>query len=163
MDIKFEVVKMEYPEGANIVVGQTHFIKTIEDLYEVMATSSPNAKFGVAFNEASGVCLIRHDGNDEELEKCAIENAKKIGAGHIFIVVMRDIYPISVLNAIKSTQEVCAIYAATANPLQIIVAVTQQGRGVIGVVDGFSPKGVEKDEDISKRKSLLRQAIKYKR
>ncbi len=163
MDVKFEVVKMEYPENTNIIVGQTHFIKTIEDLYEVMATSSPNAKFGVAFNEASGVCLIRHDGNDEELEKCAIENAKKIGAGHIFIVVMRDIYPISVLNAIKSTQEVCAIYAATANPLQIVVAVTQQGRGVMGVVDGFPPKGVEKDEDISKRKSLLRQAIKYKR
>ncbi len=163
MDVKFEVVKMKYPEDTNIVVGQTHFIKTIEDLYEVMATSSPNARFGIAFNEASGICLIRHDGNDEKLEKCAIENADKIGAGHLFVIVMRDIYPISVLNAIKSTQEICTIYAATANPLQIVVAVTDQGRGVASVIDGFSPKGVEHDEDISKRKSLLRQAIKYKR
>lgn len=163
MDVKFEVVKMEYPEDTNIVVGQTHFIKTIEDLYEIMATSSPNAKFGIAFNEASGVCLIRHDGNDEELEKCAIENAQRIGAGHIFVLVMRDIYPISVLNAIKSTQEVCTIYAATANPLQIVVAVTEQGRGIASVIDGFQPKGVENGEDISKRKSLLRQIIKYKR
>ena len=163
MSVEIEVVKMEYPENTNIVIGQTHFIKTIEDLYEVMATASPISKFGIAFNEASGPCLIRHDGNDEELEKCAIDNAQRIGAGHVFILIMRDIYPISVLNAIKLTQEVCTIYAATANPVEVVVAATEQGRGVVSVVDGFSRKGVEKDEDISKRKSLLRQAIKYKR
>ncbi len=163
MDVKFEVVKMVYPENTNIVVGQTHFIKTIEDLYEVMATASPNSKFGIAFNEASGPCLIRHDGNDEELERYAIENAQRIGAGHVFVLIMRDIYPISVLNAIKSTQEICTVYAATANPLEVVVVITEQGRGVISVVDGFPPKGIEKDEDISKRKSLLRQTIKYKR
>ncbi len=163
MEVKFEVVKMEYPEDANIVIGQTHFIKTVEDLYEVMATSSTNAKFGIAFNEASGPCLVRHDGNDEELEEKAIENAKKIGAGHVFVILMREIYPISVLNAIKSTQEICTIYAATANPLQVIVAVTDQGRGIVSVVDGFTPKGVESDKEIKERKSLLRDVIKYKR
>ncbi len=163
MDVKFEVVKMEYPEDTNIVIGQTHFIKTIEDLYEVMATASPNSKFGIAFNEASDPYLIRHDGNDDELEKCAIDNAQRIGAGHVFVLVMRGIYPISVLNAIKSTQEVCTVYAATANPIEVVVIITEQGRGVVSVVDGFPPKGIERDEDISKRKSLLRQAIKYKR
>ncbi len=163
MSVEIEVIKMEHPENTNIVIGQTHFIKTIEDLYEVMATASPISKFGIAFNEASGPCLIRHDGNDEELEKYAIDNAQRIGAGHVFVLIMRDIYPISVLNAIKLTQEVCTIYAATANPIEVLVVTTEQGRGVVGIVDGFSPKGVEKDEDISKRKSLLRQAIKYKR
>ncbi len=163
MDVKFEVVQLKIPEGSNIVVGQTHFIKTIEDLYEVMATSSPGAKFGIAFNEASGPCLIRHDGNDEALEKQAIENAKKIGAGHVFVMLMKEIYPISVLNSVKLTQEICTIYAATANPLQAIVAVTEQGRGIVGVVDGFSPKGVEGEKDIEDRKSLLRDVIGYKR
>ncbi len=161
--IDFDVVDLKIPKDANIVVGQTHFIKTVEDLYEVMATASPNAKFGLAFNEASGPCLIRHDGNDQELESAAIENAQAIGAGHIFVLLMREIYPISVLNAVKSLQEVCNIYAATANPLQIVVGITNQGRGIMGVIDGFPPKGVEKDEDISKRKVLLRQIIKYKR
>ncbi len=161
--VNFEVVDLAIPDESNVIVGQTHFIKTIEDLYEVMATVSPNSKFGIAFNEASGVCLVRHDGNDEELEKIAIENAQRIGAGHIFVVIMRGVYPISVMNAIKSLQEVCNIYAATANPLQIVVGITNQGRGVMGVIDGFPPKGVEKDEDISKRKVLLRQIIKYKR
>ncbi len=163
MELKFETVQLEIPQDTNIVVGQTHFIKTIEDLYEVMATSSSSAKFGIAFNEASGPCLVRHDGNDEELERIAVENAKKIGAGHVFVLLMKDAYPISVLNAVKMTQEVCTIYAATANPLQILIAVTDQGRGVIGVVDGFPPKGVESKEDIEKRKSLLRDVIKYKR
>lgn len=161
--VNFETVNLVIPDDTNIIVGQTHFIKTIEDLYEVMATSSQDAKFGIAFNEASGVCLIRHDGNDEGLEKVALENAQRIGAGHIFVIVMSGIYPISVMNSIKLLQEVCNIYAATANPLQIVVAITEQGRGVMGVIDGFSPKGVEKDEDISKRKVLLRQIIKYKR
>lgn len=161
--INFEVVNLKIPQEANIIVGQTHFIKTVEDLYEVMATSSPNVKFGLAFNEASGPCLIRHDGNDQKLEETAIENAQLIGAGHIFVLLMKEIYPISVMNAVKSLQEVCNIYAATANPLQVVVGITDQGRGVMGVIDGFPPKGVEKDEDISKRKVLLRQIIKYKR
>ncbi|BBJ27791.1 adenosine-specific kinase [Athalassotoga saccharophila] len=161
--IDFDVVDIKIPKDANIIIGQTHFIKTVEDLYEVMATASPNAKFGLAFNEASGPCLIRHDGNDGELENVAIENAQAIGAGHIFVLLMREIYPISVLNSVKSLQEVCNIYAATANPLQIVVGITNQGRGIMGVIDGFPPKGVEKDEDISKRKVLLRQIIKYKR
>ena len=163
MDVKFEVIQLEVPHGSNIVVGQTHFIKTTEDLYEVMATSSPNAKFGIAFNEASGPCLIRHDGNDEALEKQAIENAQRIGAGHAFVLLMKNIYPISVLNAIKFTQEICTIYAATANPLQIIVATTKQGRGIVSVIDGFPPKGVEGEKDINDRKSLLRDVMKYKR
>ncbi len=163
MEIKFETVQMEIPEGANMVIGQTHFIKTIEDLYEIMATSSSVSKFGIAFNEASGPCLIRHDGNDEELERLAIENSQKIGAGHVFVLLMKEIFPISVLNAIKSSHEICSIYAATANPLQVVVGITDQGRGVMGVVDGFPPKGIEKDEDISKRKFLLRQVIKYKK
>ncbi len=163
MEVKLEIVQLDIPKNSNIVVGQTHFIKTIEDLYEVMATISPSSKFGIAFNEASGPCLVRHDGNDEELEEVAVENAKKIGAGHVFVLVMKDAYPISVLNAIKSTQEVCGIYAATANPLQVIVVTTDQGKGILGVVDGFSPKGVEDIEDVKKRKSLLRNVIKYKR
>jgi|UniRef100_A0A7V3RE83 adenosine/AMP kinase len=163
MDLKFDVVKVEIPENSNVIIGQTHFIKTIEDLYEVMVTSSPNAKFGIAFNEASGVCLIRHDGNDDELERSAVENSNRIGAGHTFVLLMREIYPISVLNSIKSLQEVCNIYAATSNPLEVVVGITEQGRGIMGIIDGFPPKGVEKDEDISKRKVLLRQIIKYKR
>ncbi len=163
MELKLEIVKVEIPDEANVIIGQAHFIKTIEDLYEIMATSSPVAKFGIAFNEASGVCLIRHDGNDDELERKAIENAQHIGSGHIFVLLMRDIYPISVLNAIKSLQEVCNIYVATSNPLEIIIAETDQGRGVMGIIDGSAPAGIEKDEDISKRKVLLRQIIKYKR
>lgn len=161
--LNFEVVKMDIPEGCNIIVGHSHFIKTVEDLYEILITSSPYLKFGVAFCEASGPCLIRYEGNDEELIKVAIENAKKLSAGHAFVIIIKDGYPINVLNAIKNCQEVCRIFTATANPLEVIVAQTEQGRGIIGVIDGFSSKGVEEEEDIKKRKRFLREVTKYKR
>ncbi|MCD6183559.1 MAG: adenosine-specific kinase [Thermovirga sp.] len=154
---------MFIPDECNIILGQTHFIKTVEDLYEELATTSPYLEFGIAFNEASGPCLIRKDGNAEDLIEAAVENAKKISAGHVFVILLRKGYPINVLNKIKSCQEVCRIYAATANSLQVVVAETEQGRGVIGVVDGASPKGVEGPEEIAERKKLLRDIIGYKR
>lgn len=161
--INFEVVRMEIPEGCNIIVGHSHFIKTVEDLYEILITSSPYLKFGIAFCEASGPCLIRYEGNNEELIKVAVENARKLSAGHAFVIMIKDGYPINVLNAIKNCQEVCRIFTATANPLEIIVAQTEQGRGIIGVIDGFPSKGVEEEEDIKKRKKFLREVTKYKR
>ncbi len=161
--VKLDVVKMEIPEGCNIILGHSHFIKTVEDLYEILVTSSPYLKFGIAFCEASGPCLIRHDGNDEELKKVAIENAKRLSAGHAFVILLKEGYPINVLNAIKNCQEVCRIFTATANPLEVIIAETEQGRGIIGVVDGFASKGVESEEDIEKRKRFLREVTKYKR
>jgi uncharacterized protein len=154
-------VPLTIPEGANIILGQTHFIKTIEDLYEIMVGTSPQVKFGIAFCEASGPCLIRIAGNDATLQENAIANAEAIAAGHSFIVVMKEAYPINFLNAIKQCAEVCHIYCATANPVEVIVAETQQGRGILGVVDGFSPKGVETEADIVTRKTFLRQ-IGYK-
>ena len=156
-------VQIDIPEDANVIVGQSHFIKTVEDIYEAMATASPVLQFGVAFCEASGDCLIRHDGNNSELEACAIENAKKINAGHVFIIVMKNGFPINVLNRIKDVQEVCRIFAATANPLQVLVAESDQGRGVTGVIDGFTTKGVESEQDAEGRVALLRDIIKYKR
>lgn len=159
MEIK--TVKLEYPEEVNIILGQTHFIKTAEDLYEIMVSSVPKVKFGIAFNEASGPCLVRAEGNDNKLKSLAISNIKEIGAGHAFIIIMEDAFPINVLNAIKQCPEVCRIYCATANPVQVIVAETEQGRGILGVIDGFSPKGIEKEEDIEKRKKFLR-TINYK-
>ncbi|AER66432.1 protein of unknown function DUF355 [Thermovirga lienii DSM 17291] len=161
--VKLDVVEMTIPDECNIIVGQSHFIKTVEDMYEALVTTSPYLEFGIAFNEASGPCLIRKDGNAEDLIEAAVENAKRIGAGHVFVVLLRKGYPINVLNKLKSIQEVCRIYAATANPLQIIVAETGQGRGVMGVIDGASPKGVEGQEDIEARKKLLRDIIGYKR
>jgi hypothetical protein len=161
--VKLDVVEMTIPDECNIIVGQSHFIKTVEDMYEALVTTSPYLEFGIAFNEASGPCLIRKDGNAEDLVEAAVENAKRIGAGHVFVVLLRKGYPINVLNKLKSIQEVCRIYAATANPLQIIVAETGQGRGVMGVIDGASPKGVEGQEDIEARKKLLRDIIGYKR
>ena len=155
MEIKTE--KLVFPEGCNIIFGQTHFIKTVEDLYEIMMSATPNPKFGVAFCEASGPCLIRKAGTDDELIKLAVDNEFKIGAGHTFIVVMKGIFPINVLNAIKGCQEVCRIFCATANPVEVIIAQTEQGRGVLGVVDGFSPKGIESEKDIEERKTLLRK------
>jgi adenosine/AMP kinase len=155
-------VGLEIPEGCNIIVGQSHFIKTVEDLYEIMVGTAPQAKFGIAFCEASGDCLIRHEGNDEELRGTAIANAQNISAGHSFVILMREAYPINVLNAIKLCQEVCSVYCATANPVEVILVRTEQGRGIMGVVDGFPPKGVEGDEGISWRKDLLRK-IGYKR
>ncbi|EFC92023.1 MULTISPECIES: adenosine-specific kinase [Dethiosulfovibrio] len=157
------VEDMVIPENCNIVLGQSHFIKTVEDLYEALVTSSPSLEFGVAFCEASGDCLIRKDGNAPDLVETAVENAGKIAAGHSFVVLLRNGYPINVLDRIKGCQEVCRIFAATANPIQVLVAETEQGRGVVGVVDGFVPKGVESEEDVAARKSLLKDIIGYKR
>ena len=159
---RLEVVQIPIPEGANVIIGHSHFIKTVEDLYETLITSSPGIRFGLAFNEASGKRLVRIDGNDEELIKLASETALKVGAGHFFIIYLKNAWPINVLNRIKEVQEVVRVYAATANPLQVIVVETDQGRGVLGVVDGFTPLGVESSEDINERKSFLRK-IGYKR
>ena len=159
MEIK--TVQLSYPEEVNIILGQTHFIKTAEDLYEILITSVPGIKFGLAFNEASGPCLIRAEGNDDKLKSLAISNIKEIGAGHAFIILIENAFPINVLNAIKQCPEVCHIFCATANPVEVVVAETEQGRGILGVIDGFLPKGVEKEEDIEKRKKFLR-TINYK-
>ncbi|MBW1971740.1 MAG: adenosine-specific kinase [Deltaproteobacteria bacterium] len=154
--MEMKIVDLEFPAGANIILGQTHFIKTVEDLYEIMITSSPQAKFGIAFCEASGHCLIRVEGNDEKLKESATQNALNIGAGHSFIIVMEGIFPINVLNEIKMCQEVCRIFCATANPVKVIIAETEQGRGILGVIDGEKPKGVEDESGVQWRKKLLR-------
>jgi len=160
--LEIKAVAMEFPADANIIVGQSHFIKTVEDLYEAMSTTSPQAKFGLAFNESSGACLTRSEGNDPTLRDCAVRNAQALGAGHTFVLVMQNAYPINVLNAIRNVPEVCSVFCATANPVQIIVAESEQGRGVLGVIDGSSPKGVEGQADITWRHDLLRK-IGYKR
>jgi len=162
MQLKLEVVNLIVPEGCNIILGQSHFIKTVEDLYEAMMNSTPNVKFGLAFCESSGPCLIRHDGNDEELRKVAIENALKLSAGHCFIIVMRNAYPINVLDRVKAVPEVVNIYCATSNPVQVIIGETEQGRAILGVVDGAKSRGVEGDKEIEERKQFLRK-IGYKR
>jgi uncharacterized protein len=154
-------VTMNIPEECNIIIGQTHFIKTVEDLYEIMVGISSQVKFGIAFCEASGPCLIRVTGNDRTLEEKATQNAQSLSAGHSFVILLKQAYPINFLNAIKQCPEVCHIYCATANPVQVILAKTEQGCGILGVVDGFSPKGVENDNDIQARKDFLR-AIGYK-
>ena len=154
--MEFKTVRVQIPEGANVILGQTHFIKTAEDLYEILAGSSPQIKFGVAFTEASGPCLIRYEGNDESLAQSAIGILQSVGAGHVFAIVIREAFPINVLNSIKMCPEVCRIYCATANPLEVVVAETGQGRGIIGVIDGSPPKGVEQDSDKAARKALLR-------
>jgi adenosine/AMP kinase len=159
MELKVET--LEIPEGCNIIFGQSHFIKTVEDLFEIMMGTIPNAKFGIAFCEASGHCLVRAEGNDEAMKDAAIKNAVKIAAGHTFVIVMKDAFPINVLNAVKTCQEVCTLYCATANPVEVILAQSEQGRGVLGVIDGSSPKGVEKEEGVAWRKDLLRK-FKYK-
>ncbi|MBI4573888.1 MAG: adenosine-specific kinase [candidate division NC10 bacterium] len=159
--MEFQAVKIQTPEGANVVLGQSHFIKTIEDLYEILVSSVPGGKFGIAFCESSGPCLIRSVGTDEALREEAVGNAQAVGAGHFFVVILRDAYPINVLNAIKQCQEVCSIYCASANPIEVIVAITPQGRGVMGVVDGLPPKGVETAGDVAARKDFLRK-IGYK-
>jgi adenosine/AMP kinase len=159
--MELKTVRLEIPEGCNIILGQTHFIKTVEDLYEIMASTVPNAKFGIAFCEASGACLLRLEGNDEDVKKTAETMGLEISAGHTFVVVMKDAFPINVLNAIKMCQEVCSIYCATANPVEVIIAETEQGRGIMGVIDGSPPKGVEKDDGVAWRKDLLRK-FKYK-
>lgn len=159
--MKFETVKMEIPAQANIIIGRTHFIKTVEDLYEVMVNSVPNGKFGIAFCEASGPCLVRAEGNDEELKSAAIKNASALGAGHAFVILLKEIFPVNVLNSIKNCREVCSILCATANPVEVVIAQTPQGRGIMGVIDGFRPKGVETEKDVKVRKEFLRK-IGYK-
>lgn len=154
MDLK--TVPVTIPDGVNIILGQTHFIKTAEDLYEILAGSSPHIKFGVAFTEASGPCLIRFEGNDTDLAKMAVTIVESIGAGHVFAIVLRDAFPINVLNSIKMCPEVCSIYCATANPLEVVIAETEHGRGIMGVIDGSSPKGIEQESDKATRKALLR-------
>ncbi|MEK6714424.1 MAG: adenosine-specific kinase [Candidatus Omnitrophota bacterium] len=159
--LEFKTVKIKKPDDLNFILGQAHFIKTVEDIYEALIAAVPNIKFGLAFCESSGKCLIRCEGTDEELKKLAIENAQNLSAGHSFIIFLKECYPINVLNAIKNIQEVCSIYCATANPAEVIIAQTEQGRGILGVVDGLKPKGVERQEDIVWRKDLLRK-IGYK-
>jgi adenosine/AMP kinase len=156
-----QTVKVEIPEDCNVILGQTHFIKTAEDLYEVIATTVPQAKFGVAFTEASGPCLIRTEGNDEGLITSAVKTLESIGAGHVFCIFLRNAFPVNVLNQIKNCPEVCRIFCATANPLEVVVGATAQGKGILGVIDGFPPKGVETAADKAKRKEFLRK-IGYK-
>lgn len=160
--LDFKGVRLEFPANANIIVGQSHFIKTVEDLYEAVCTTVPQAKFGLAFNESSGACLIRADGNDAGLRDAAIQNAQALGCGHVFVLVLQNVYPINVLHAIRNVPEVCSIFCATANPVEVIVAQSEQGRGVLGVIDGSSPKGIEGQSDIQWRHDFLRQ-IGYKR
>jgi adenosine/AMP kinase len=155
-------VRLEIPEGGNLILGQTHFIKSVEDLYEALVNTVPNLKFGIAFNEASGPCLTRVDGTDDALQALAARNATAIGAGHIFVIAMRDGYPINVLGRIKDVPEVCSIFCASANPVEVVVAETEQGRGVLGVIDGARPKSVETDADARARHDFLR-TIGYKR
>ncbi|MCX6667141.1 MAG: adenosine-specific kinase [Euryarchaeota archaeon] len=159
--MKLITVDIEKPDDMNFILGQTHFIKSAEDLYETMVNSVPNGKFGIAFCEASGACKIRSEGNDKDLKKLAEKNAASLGAGHSFIIFMKDCYPLNVLNAIKNTPEVCSIYCATANPAKVVIAESENGRGILGVIDGFLPKGLENKEEIALRKKFLRD-IGYK-
>lgn len=154
-------VPVERPEGLNVIVGQAHFVKAIEDLHEAMAGAGTHLKFGIVFCEASGPCLIRRSGNDQELTELAARNAEAIGAGHSFIVLLGTGFPINVLNALKAVPEVCTIWCATANPVEVLIAQTELGRGVVGVVDGLPPAGIETDADEAERKALLRR-IGYK-
>ena len=160
MDLK--LVSLEIPDGANIIVGQSHFIKTVEDIYEAIVNAVPQMKFGVAFNEASGPCLTRFDGNDSALMAASVRNATALAAGHTFVVLMKEGFPINVLGRIKDVPEVANIFCATANPVQVIIAESEQGRGILGVIDGSSPKGVETPDDQDARHSFLRK-IGYKR
>jgi len=159
--MELKTINIDVPEGCNLILGQTHFIKTIEDLYEILATTVPQAGFGVAFTEASGPCLIRTEGNDPELINACVINLREMAAGHVFCILLKNAFPINVLNQIKNCPEVCRIFCATANPLQVILASSSQGSGVLGVIDGFSPKGTETAGDKAHRKEFLRK-IGYK-
>ena len=159
--MEFQSVTIDIPKESNLILGQTHFIKTTEDLFEILRSTCPQAKFGLSFCEASGPCLIRFEGNDEELKEAAVINIQKIAAGHVFLIFLKNAFPINVLNAIKACPEVCSLYCATANPVEVIVAQTAQGRGVMGVVDGYLPKGIEQEKDRQSRHELLR-ALEYK-
>jgi uncharacterized protein len=159
--MELKTINIDVPEGCNLILGQTHFIKTIEDLYEILATTVPQAGFGVAFTEASGPCLIRTEGNDPELINACVINLREMAAGHVFCILLKNAFPINVLNQIKNCPEVCRIFCATANPLQVILASSSQGSGVLGVIDGFAPKGTETAGDKAHRKEFLRK-IGYK-
>jgi len=159
--LELKTVKIETPENCNVIVGTAHFIKTVEDLYEALVNAVPNIHFGIGFCESSGPCLVRHEGNDEELRRLAKDKAFEISCGHSFIIFLKNAYPINVLDKIKTIPEICSICAATSNPLEIIIAETEQGRGIIGVVDGLKSKGIETEEDIKARKAFLRK-IGYK-
>jgi len=160
--VEIKTIKINKPDDVNVVIGQAHFIKTVEDLFEAIVSSVPEMKFGIAFCEASGACKVRLEGNDEELKKLAADNAMALSAGHSFIITIRKGFPINILNQVKNISEVCQIFAATANPLEVIVADTGTGRGILGVIDGAKPKGIENEEDVSWRKDLLRK-FGYKR
>ncbi len=159
--VEIKTVKIDIPEGLNIILGQSHFIKTVEDMYEALVEASVGIKFGIAFSEASGPCLVRYAGNDDELEKLASEMALRIGAGHAFIIYLKNAFPINVLKRVQSVSEVVSIFCATANPVEVIVAEAEKGRAILGIVDGFSPKGIETEEDVKERKKFLR-TIGYK-
>jgi len=159
--LQFKTVKIEALENCNVILGMAHFIKTVEDLYEALVNAVPNIKFGIGFCESSGPCLVRHEGNDEELRRLAAEKAFEIACGHSFIIFLKNAYPINVLDKIKKVPEVCTIYAATSNPLEVIIAETKQGRGIVGVIDGLKSKGIETEEDIRARKEFLRK-VGYK-
>lgn len=161
MVLKLITVKIEVPEDCNVILGMAHFIKTVEDLYEALVNAVPNVRFGLGFCESSGPCLVRHEGNDAELRHLAAEKAYEIGCGHSFLILLKNAYPINVLDKIKNVPEVCTIYAATANPLEVIIAETEQGRGIVGVVDGLKIKGIESEEDTKARAQFLRK-IGYK-
>jgi adenosine/AMP kinase len=155
------IIKIETPNECNLILGTAHFIKTVEDLYECLVNSVPNVRFGLSFCESSGSCLIRSEGNDDELQKYAVDTALRIGAGHSFIIFLRNAYPINVINAIKNVPEVCTIHCATANPVQVLLVETEQGRGILGIIDGSKPKGVESQKDVEERKAFIRK-IGYK-
>jgi hypothetical protein len=159
--VELKTVAVARPDDTNIVIGQTHFSKTVEDIHELMVTSVPGVKFGLAFNEASGPCLVRHSGTDSELEQLAVKNSQVIGAGHTFTLIMRGAYPINILTQLKALSEVCSIFCATANPVSVIVADNETGRGILGVIDGEKPKGIEGDKETADRKAFLRK-IGYK-
>ncbi|MDP8265280.1 MAG: adenosine-specific kinase [Candidatus Aceula lacicola] len=160
--MEIRAIKIKKPEDVNVVIGQAHFIKTVEDLYETIIAAVPAMKFGIAFCEASGACKIRVEGNDEDLKKIAADNALSVSAGHMFIIALREGFPINILNQIKGIQEVCSIFAATANPVEVVVADTGKACGILGVIDGLKPKGVENEEDVVWRKDFLRK-FGYKR
>jgi adenosine/AMP kinase len=159
--VSLQTVPIDKPDDVNVIVGQTHFIKMVEDLHEALVGVSPYLRFGIAFCEASGACLVRRTGNDDELVRLAVANASAIAAGHSFVVLLREGFPVNVLNPIKAVPEVCSIFCATANPVEVLVAITERGRGIVGVVDGSPPLGVESDDDVSRRRTLLRD-IGYK-
>jgi len=159
--VEVKTVKIEMPEECNVILGTAHFIKTVEDIYEALVNAVPNIKFGIGFCESSGPCLVRSEGNDKELKNLAKNQALKLGCGHCFIIFLKNAYPINVLDKIKQVPEVCTIHAATANLLEVIVAETEQGRGILGVIDGFETKGIETEKDVTERKEFLRK-IGYK-